>query len=105
MVLLDSHWRMLHSSLLQRAVAVTPVLGDSTNKEKAPFDRSRRTGFPCYKFFCGRCHKLVPIYRDSDMRRLRSTKILITAARPKWGPGFSTVPYGDQHKATAFSRG
>jgi len=68
---------MLHSSLLQRAVAVTPVLGDSTNKEKAPFVRSRKTGSSCYKIFCGRHHKLVPIRRDSDMRCLRSTKKLI----------------------------
>ncbi len=48
---------------------------------------------------------MVPIYRDSDMRRLSSTKKPITAARPKWGPGFSKVPLGDQHKATAFDRG
>jgi len=29
------------------------------------------------------------LYRDSDMRRLRSTKKPITEARPKWGPDFN----------------
>ena len=48
---------------------------------------------------------MVPIYRDSNMHRLRTPKKLITAAWPKWGPGFSTVLIGDQHKATAFSCG
>jgi len=37
-------------------------------------------------FFCGRRHKLVPIYRDSDMRRLRSTKKTYNCGLVKMGP-------------------
>jgi len=63
-------------------------------KKRHPFVRSRKTGFPCYRIFCGRRHKLVPLCRDSDMRRLRFTKKSITAARSKWGPDFLWSPLG-----------
>jgi len=28
------------------------------------------SGCPCFRFFCGRCHKLILTYQDSDMRHL-----------------------------------
>jgi len=65
-----------------------------SNKEKAPFDRSRKTGSPYSSFFCGRRHKLIPICQDSNMCRLKSTKTPETAAWSKRGPDFPRSPLG-----------
>ena len=85
---------VLLSLLAPKSVAVTPVLGNSTNKEKAPFAQSRKTGFSCNRFFCGRRHKLVSNHRNSDMHSLISTKKPVTAARSRWGPDFPWFPLG-----------
>ena len=65
-----------------------------SNKEKAPFARPRKTGFPCNRYFAVGVTNSSRFIGTQTCAAYRSIKKPIPSARSRWGPDFPWFPLG-----------